>query len=88
MQTIRWCELSLQSSMEVRPRMVCVNLLLAMARYRLGETEEARKLLADAANSIDAVREASSEKWSDNIVWVDWMNAHILLKEAEAMIGR
>ena len=55
----------------------------------LGETEEARKLLADAAKSIGAVREPTSGKWSDNLdLWVDWMNAHILLKEAEAMIGR
>lgn len=87
-QTIRWCELSQQRSMGIEPRAVCVNLLLAMARHRTGETEEARKLLADASNSISTVREPTSGKWSDNLnLWVDWMNAHILLKEAEAMIG-
>lgn len=32
--------------------------------------------------------ESTSGKWSDVIgLWVDWMNANILLKEAEAMIG-
>ena len=88
-QTIRWCELSLQRSMGVQPRVACVNLLLAMARHRTGETEEARKLVADASNSISTVREPTSGKWSDNLnLWVDWMNAHILLNEAEAMIGR
>jgi len=88
-QTIRWCELSLQNSPQIQPRVACVSLLLAMARHRTGETEEARKLLANAANSIGAVRDPASGKWSDHLdLWVDWMNAHILLKEAEAMIGR
>ena len=87
-QTIHWCELSLQRSTRNQPRAICVNLLLAMARHRIGETEEARKLLAETAKPIHALMESSSGKWADDIVWVDWMNAHILLKEAEAMIGR
>lgn len=88
-ETIRWCQLSLQSSVEGQPRVVCVNLLLAMTRHRQGETEEARMLLADAAKSVAAVMEPTSGKWADNLdAWVDWMNAHILLKEAEAMIDR
>jgi len=86
-QTIRWGELSLQRSMESQTRVVCVRLLLAMARHRIGETEQARKLLADAAEPIRALMESSSGKWSDDITWVDWMNAHILLKEAEIVIG-
>ena len=87
-QTIRWGELSLQRSMASEPRVVCVRLLLAMARHRLGETEEARKLLADAAKPLRALMESTSGKWSDDrSLWVDWTNAHILLKEAEAVIG-
>jgi hypothetical protein len=87
-QTIRWGELSLQRDMGAESRVVCVRLLLAMARYRLGETEEARKLLATAAKPIRALMESSSGKWSDEIIpWVDWMVSHILLQEAEAMIG-
>ena len=88
-QTIRWCDLSLQRGMQDEPRVVCVRLLLTMARHRLGETEEAHKLLADAAKPLRSLKESSSGKWTNHIVpWVGWVNAHILLKEAEAMIGR
>jgi len=86
-QTIRWGELSLHRSMESEPRVACVRLLLAMSRHRMGETEEAHKLLDDAATSIRSLMESSSGTWSEQMIWVDWMNAHILLKEAEAMIG-
>lgn len=88
-QTIRWCELSLQLGSSTQSRVACVNLLLAMARHRTGETEEARKLLTDAAQSVDAIMASTSGNWSGELnYWVDWMNAAILLKEAEAMIGR
>ena len=84
---IRWAELSLQRSMEDKARVTCVRLLLAMARHRSGETEQARMLLADSAKPIRALL-GPSGKWSADIhPWVDWMNAHILLKEAEAVIG-
>jgi hypothetical protein len=88
-QTIRWCELSLQSDMTDEHRVLCVRLLLAMARHRLGETEGARKLLAEAAMPIHALMESTSGKWDEDIIeWVCWLNAHILLNEAEAMIGQ
>lgn len=87
-QTIRWGEWSLQRSMEAEPRVVCVRLLLAMARHRIGEKEEARALLAESAKPIRALMESSSGEWFGGIdPWADWMNAHILLKEAEALIG-
>ena len=64
--------------MNTEPRVVCVRSLLAMARHRLGETAEARKLLADAAKSLHALMESTSGKWSeDRSQWVDWTNAHI-----------
>jgi hypothetical protein len=86
-QTIRWGELSLRRSVESEARVACVRLLLAMARHQIGETEQARKLLAAAAEPIRALMESSLGKWSDDITWVDWMNAHILLIEAEAVSG-
>lgn len=86
-QTIRWGESSLRHSRDSAARVACVRLLLAMARHQLGEAEEARKLLADAAGPIRSLKESSSGNWTDDHgLWVDWMNAHILLKEAEAMI--
>lgn len=87
-QAMRWAELSLQRSTLDEARVVCVRLLLAMARHRMGETEEARMLLADSSKAIHTLLDSSSGKWPAEIApWVDWMNAHILLKEAEAVIG-
>ena len=87
-QTIHWGEWSLQRSMASESRVACVRLLLAMARHQLGEAEEAHKLLADAAKPLRTLMDATSGKWADDSsLWVDWTNAHILLKEAEAMIG-
>jgi hypothetical protein len=87
-QTIRWGQWSLERGTGDAARVACVQLLQAMAHHQLGQTEEALKLLADAAQPIRALMASSSGKWSDaNGPWVDWTNAHILLKEAEAMIG-
>jgi tRNA A-37 threonylcarbamoyl transferase component Bud32 len=87
-QTIRWGELSLQRSMNAEPRVLCVRMLLAMSHHRMGETDEARKLLTDAAKPLRAVMDSTSGKWSDDrSLWVDWMNAKILLQEAESIIG-
>jgi hypothetical protein len=87
-QTIRWCEFSLQRDMQCEPRVVCVQLLLAMSRHQLGETEEARTILAAAAKPILARKESPSGIYSGNgALWVDWVNGEILLNEAEAMIG-
>jgi hypothetical protein len=87
-QTIRWADWSLSRGTGDDARVTCVRLLLAMARHRMGEKEEARMLLDDSAKPIRALLEASSGKWSADLVpWVDWMNAHLLLKEAETMIG-
>jgi hypothetical protein len=75
--------------MEGEPRVVCVQLLLAMSSHQLGETEEARAILAAAAKPILARKESPSGIYSGNdALWVDWVNTGILLKEAEAMIGR
>ena len=47
-----------------------------------------RKLLVDAAKPLRTLMDATSGKWTDDSsLWVDWTNAHILVKEAEAMIG-
>jgi hypothetical protein len=63
-------------------------LLIAMARYKMGAIQEARNLLTEAARPILNLMESSGGKWSDEITWVDWMNAHILLKEAQALIRK
>jgi hypothetical protein len=59
-----------------------------MARHRTGGTGEARMLLDDSARAIRAYLESAPGRRVDGIdPWADWMNAHILLKEAEGAIG-
>jgi tetratricopeptide (TPR) repeat protein len=87
-QTIRWAELSLQRSESTQPRVVCVRLLIAMARYQQGEKEQARQLLTEAAKPLQDLMESSPENYTAGTsIWVDWMNAHIMLKEAKDMIS-
>jgi serine/threonine protein kinase len=88
-QVIRWGELTLQHDLVDQDRVACFRLLLAMARQQMGETEQARMLLEEAAKSIRAMMVSSSEKLDNDIIaWVGWNTAQILQEEAEAMIGR
>jgi tetratricopeptide (TPR) repeat protein len=87
-QTIRWAELSLRHHNKNVPRLACVRSLLAMSRYQQGETEEARKLLTEAAAPIRGVMEAAPETAIYRLEWwIDWLNAKILIAEAAEQIG-
>jgi len=44
------------------------SLLLAMARHRTVEREEARKLMTETASPVRALMESSSGKWTDDII--------------------
>lgn len=85
-QTIRWGEESLRRSMGTESRVACVRLLIAMAHHRAGKIQEAQNLLKDAAQPVLTRMESTDGLWSEQIDWVDWMNAHILLKEAQSLI--
>ncbi len=86
--TIRWGELSLRHGMGSAARVVSVHMLLAMARHQMGEFDAAHKHLVDGARPLLALMESTSGKWAGELgSWVDWMNAHILLQEAETAIG-
>ncbi|MFM2199707.1 MAG: hypothetical protein RLZZ505_3139 [Verrucomicrobiota bacterium] len=87
-QTIRWAELSLLRNTDSVPRLSCVRSLLAMSRYQQGETEEARKLLAEAATPIRTIMETSSATAMFEMDWwIDWLNAKILIAEATELTG-
>lgn len=87
-QTIRWAGLSLLRNKESVPRLSCFRSLLVMSRYQQGETEEARKLLAEAATPIRTITETSSETaMLEMDWWIDWLNAKILIAEATEQIG-
>jgi chemotaxis regulatin CheY-phosphate phosphatase CheZ len=59
-----------------------------MARYQQGEKEQAHQLLTEAAKPLQSLMENSSANYTTGTSdWVDWMNAHIMLKEAKETIN-
>jgi hypothetical protein len=63
-------------------------LVRAMIEERLGRHENARASLVQARGPIDAM--VSTGKWATSQYpefWFDWVNAAVLLAEANQMIG-
>ncbi len=86
---IHWSESSLRSSMKEESRLACVRLLLAMSLHQQGKAVEAAKLLTEAATPIHQMMSLPPQTAADKMdfFWVDWISAHVLLKEAEVLIG-
>lgn len=59
--------------------------VLAMAQHRLKHTDEARATLAKAADIV-STHLLNRENANLDEYWVDWLIAHILLREAQALI--
>jgi eukaryotic-like serine/threonine-protein kinase len=74
---------------ESKPGAAVVNRLwLAMAHQKLGNTDEARSLLHKARTFLDGVgRELPANSESFGLHRHNWLEAHVLLREAEALIG-
>jgi serine/threonine protein kinase len=65
------------------------NLVLAMAQQRLGKTAEARQTLGDVKSVFDkywSVHLAAAAPGSFPVVWHDWLECHILYREAKLQI--
>ena len=60
--------------------------VLAMAQHRLKQADEARTTLAKAS---ELARTKLPQLGSDNLEqdWVNWLIAHILLREAKALVN-
>jgi eukaryotic-like serine/threonine-protein kinase len=60
--------------------------VLAMAQHQLKQTDEARAALAKAS---ELARTKLPQRGSDNLEqdWVDWLIAHVLLREAKALVN-
>jgi len=84
---IRWCELSQRRGMLSAPRVACVQFLLAMSHQQLGKKKDAQNFL-DIADKALTERKQSADGiyFGDNPIWVDWVNANILSREAKLMI--
>jgi tetratricopeptide (TPR) repeat protein len=71
-------------------------LWLALTKQRLGKTEEARRLLGRAAQWLDQARPdfyhselgaAGSDEYREGLHLHNWLEAHVLRGEAEALLG-
>jgi serine/threonine protein kinase len=84
---IRWCELSQRRGMLSAPRAACVQFLLAMSHQQLGKKKDAQNFL-DIADKALTERKQSADGiyFGDHPVWVDWVNANVLSREAKLMI--
>jgi Flp pilus assembly protein TadD len=67
-------------------RRVQAHMVLAMAQHRLGQTEQARDSLANGIAIADA-KLPKIEKGNLGGEWNDWIIAHVLIREAKAMIA-
>ncbi|MBN8460374.1 MAG: serine/threonine protein kinase [Verrucomicrobia bacterium] len=88
--SIQWAQKSLDLEDKNPARVSSVKLLLAMVHFRMGRPQDARDLLHEAAPTVRTILSGDIQAWSNNslgIVWPDWANAHVLLNEAETLIG-
>lgn len=88
-QAIRWCRQSLDTEKQNAARVASVRLIYAMAKYQSNSKEQAHEELAEVRLEIQKVLNSSIEQWATGVqgtVWADWVNAHLLLKEAELLI--
>jgi hypothetical protein len=61
-------------------------LVLAMAQHRLGRPDEARAALAKGADIVNTKLLKVEKNAALDENWTDWLIAHILLREAQALI--
>jgi tetratricopeptide (TPR) repeat protein len=75
---------------------VVSSLWLALTKQRLGKTEESRRLLGRAAQWLDQARPdfyeselgvAGSDEYTEGLHLHSWLEAHVLRREAEALLG-
>ncbi|MEO5714222.1 MAG: serine/threonine-protein kinase [Luteolibacter sp.] len=85
-KAIEWCGRCLDSAAENSARTQTARIILAMAETRLGRVDEARLHLSKAE---PIVRERLAGPLDDEHggFWFDWVNAGVLLKEAEGSAG-
>ncbi len=83
-----WGEKALMTEPKNAVVVPTVKLVLAMAAQRAGRSEEARKLLAEAAAPLRLVLSGDVNKHVSELVsWMDWVLAGTLLREAVELIG-
>ncbi|WP_338285299.1 serine/threonine-protein kinase [Luteolibacter sp. LG18] len=83
-----WGKRCLSSSNQNEARAASVLVVSAMIEKRAGRTESARAALADGRGKVQAA--LTGKRWlteKSSAYWFDWLNAAVLLSEAESVVG-
>lgn len=83
-----WCDRSLHYQNVNLPREISVDLVRAMACMQLGRREEAAQLVARNRLLVEQAFHAPLASWdpATHVLWFDWINARLLLREATARL--
>ena len=89
-EAIRWSRRCLSYRNPNAPREVSARMVIAMAYAQLGRHDEAAQLVADAQSIVDERFKAPLEPWepAPQILWFDWINARLLVREAAALLDQ
>jgi hypothetical protein len=65
-------------------------MVIAMAYAQLGRRDEAAQLVADAQSIVEERFKTTLEPWEPEaqILWFDWINARLLVREAAALLDQ
>jgi tetratricopeptide (TPR) repeat protein len=83
---VEWAQKTLLGAGKVRERDVQAYAVLAMAQHQLKHPDEARAALGKAVQ-ITRTELPQLESGDLGLSWLDWADAHILLREAKALIA-
>lgn len=81
-----WIGRSLDCNWEPPQLIISNQIVLAMIHLRHDELEQARPLLAKARKGLEKWNASPFKLGTGADYWFDWVNARILLREAEAML--
>jgi hypothetical protein len=86
-QAADWCRRCLANAQRNPARTATAQIVLAMASFQLHQDDEARALLVQGGDAVDAKFQKGLDMGSTpNGYWSDWLFARILLREARTLI--
>ncbi len=87
---IRWSKRCLSYQNPNLPREISARMVMAMSYAQLGRHDEAARLVEEDRARLDERFRSALEPWepATQILWFDWINARILVREAAGMLDR
>ena len=84
---VAWCEHSRTFRQFTPARNAIADIVQAMAHYRLGELEPAKRKLESGRSTVETVLLPGLKMGGSSTgLWYDWLHARILLREAKSLI--